>query len=195
MELILLRHGATAGNLLHQYIGITDLPLAQEGIAQASAVRSQLPTPDLICSSPAIRCQQTAGLIWPDSPITLVSGLRETDFGLFEGKTWQELKDDPRYRAWIDGVGECPGGEPRQAVTQRIRAAWDQCYALAQKQQVSTLAVVTHGGVIMELMNGHLGGTFYDWQTSLCQGWRVQVNDRGDWSSPKPLISPPLEEV
>lgn len=38
---------------------------------------------------------------------------RETDFGIFEGKTAQEMEEDPDYRAWVDSGcrGPVPGGE------------------------------------------------------------------------------------
>jgi alpha-ribazole phosphatase len=187
MELILLRHGATEGNLLHQYIGVTDSPLAAEGVAQAIALQGVIPVPELICSSPLRRCIQTAELIWPEQPIQCIQGLRETDFGAFEGKTWQELKDDAAYRAWIDGVGECPGGELRQAAADRMVVAGAVCLKLAQKRRVNRLAIVTHGGVIMELMTHHCGGQRYDWQPGLCSGWQVRVNAQGIWENPVKL--------
>jgi alpha-ribazole phosphatase len=183
MEVILLRHGATTGNLLHQYIGRTDLPLAQVGITQAKA--RQFPTPELVFSSPMRRCTQTAQLVWPAVPVRLVDDLRETDFGDFECKTWADLNDLPAYRAWIDGIGECPNGESRADAAARAVSAGVQCIQAAQG--LRRIAIVTHGGVIMHLLHHHLGGALYDWQPPLCGGWLVHITAEGQWENPKPL--------
>ena len=112
MELILIRHGTTRGNLERRFIGLTDIPILPEGEALAREVSKTLPLVDHVYHSPLIRCVQTARLLWPDADMTAVDDLHETDFGPFEGKSHQELKDDPRYRAWLDSAGATapPGG-------------------------------------------------------------------------------------
>ncbi len=187
MELILLRHGATEGNLLRQYIGVTDQPLAPEGVQMAKKRRSTAAKPHLLFSSPLLRCRQTVKLVWPDIPVQIVAGLRETDFGDFEGKTWQDLKNLPAYRAWIDGTGECPNGELRTAAAARIMAAGEYCLETARAQGAGCWAIVTHGGVIMQLLQTHCGGNLYDWQPPLCGGWMVQISPAGSWLNPEPL--------
>ncbi len=179
MELILLRHAATEGNLLRQYIGRTDLPLAEEGLAQAGRLCGCLPEPELLFVSPLLRCRQTAEVIWPGVEQRIVPDLRETDFGAFEGKTWEELKDNPTYRAWIDGTAECPQGEERAAVSRRIHTAMEDCMRLAAERNCTLCAMVVHGGTIMELLHRSLGGAYYDWQTPLCGSWRVCVGESG----------------
>lgn len=187
MELILLRHGAAPGNLLHQYIGRTDQPLAPEGAEIARRRSGTLRTPDLLFSSPLLRCRETAALVWPDCPVEVMAGLRETDFGEFEEKTWAELKDNPAYVAWIDGTGECPGGEARAVAAARMLAAGEACLKTALTRQADCCAIVTHGGVIMELMRAHCGGNLYDWQPPLCGGWMVTIDTAGNWLNPKSL--------
>ena len=185
MELILLRHGAAPGNLLHQYLGRTDEPLAEEGIRQAKALEGLLPRPELLFVSPMKRCTMTAALIWPEAEQQIVPDLREADFGRFEGKTWDELKMDPDYRAWIDGAADCPGGERRNAVSARIRGAGAKCIAQALAVNCRTAAITAHGGTIMELLAQSLGGNLYDWQPPLCGGWRVAVHSDGSLSNPE----------
>lgn len=48
-----------------------------------------------------LRCRQTAALLFPGVEQRQVPQLRECAFGRFEEKTWEELKDDPLYRAWM----------------------------------------------------------------------------------------------
>ena len=53
-------------------------------------------------------------------PIRLPS-LAELDFGSFEGKNYEQLKEDPAYRRWIDSAGMTapPGGESGEDVYKR----------------------------------------------------------------------------
>lgn len=196
MELILLRHGPTAGNLLRQYIGVTDQPLAPEGEALAGRWRNRLPAPELLFVSPLTRCRQTAALIWPDCPQTVVEQLRETNFGAFEGKRWEELKEDPRYRAWIDGAGDPPGGESRAQAAHRVGEGWRLCLSRIREETPHCCAIVAHGGTIMELLQAQLGGSLYHWQPKPCGGWRVTLEEDGTLSNPSPLSSPePAKEI
>ena len=100
MELLLLRHSITPGNLKRQYIGSTDQPLAPEGEALARKRRGEMPEIGGLWVSPMLRCRQTAALLFPGVEQRQVPQLRECAFGRVEEKTWEELKDDPLYRAW-----------------------------------------------------------------------------------------------
>lgn len=65
MELLLLRHSITPGNLKRQYIGSTDQPLAPEGEALARKRRGEMPEIGGLWVSPMLRCRQTAALLFP----------------------------------------------------------------------------------------------------------------------------------
>ena len=62
MEIILIRHGKTKGNLEKRYIGITDEPLTDEGAHELRQIK--YPDADIIISSPMLRCVQTAEIIY-----------------------------------------------------------------------------------------------------------------------------------
>ncbi len=49
------------------------------------------------------------------------------DFGQFEGKNYEELKDNPDYQKWIDSNGTLPfpGGEPREQFIRRSMEGFD----------------------------------------------------------------------
>ena len=98
MELLLIRHSLTPGNLKKQYVGSTDQPLAPEGEALARERRGAMPSIDGLWVSPLMRCRQTAELLFPNMEQHIVPDLQECDFGDYEGKTWEELKDEPTYR-------------------------------------------------------------------------------------------------
>ena len=59
MELILIRHGTTPGNLEHRFIGVTDHPLAPQGEALARETAPKLPPVEHVYRSPLLRCEQT----------------------------------------------------------------------------------------------------------------------------------------
>ena len=122
MELILVRHATTQGNLEHRFIGVTDIPILPQGEDLARTVSPTLPAVDHVYRSPLVRCQQTAALLWPQHPDqTVIPGLRETDFGPFEGRNHEELKDDPLYQRYIGGgdLGNIPVGESTDQVAAR----------------------------------------------------------------------------
>ena len=113
IDILFIRHGATEGNLHRRYIGRTDEPLCAAGIAQAERLRGQNLFADCLFVSPLLRARQTAEIVFPQMPYALVEGLRETDFGRFEGKNADELSSDSAYQAWVDAMclTPIPGGE------------------------------------------------------------------------------------
>ena len=113
------------------------------------------PAPDRVICSPKQRCIQTARIICGEGlPLFLEPELRETDFGKFEGKTYEELKDDADYLRWMEsnGTGEIPGGESQAQMSERcIKGFCQQMEHLSQTACEQILFVV-HGGTIMALL-------------------------------------------
>ena len=163
MELLLIRHGATAGNLQRRYIGRTDEPLCPQGQAQAKRLADL--GADRLFVSPLLRARQTAALAFPHLPQTEVADFAETDFGSFEGKTAAELSQCPQYRAWVDSgcAAPIPGGEAMDAFKARCRAAFLREVSLLPRD--ATAAFVIHGGVIMAILEafGPKNAGFYDY--------------------------------
>ena len=124
MELILIRHGTTLGNLERRFIGTLDVDLAPQGEELARRVAPTLPAVQHVYRSPLKRCGQTARLLWPGVAESVIEELRETDFGPFEGKNHEELRDDPLYQKWLENpdFSQMPVGESAQAVVERVSA-------------------------------------------------------------------------
>lgn len=145
-----VRHGSTAGNLKKRYIGRTDEPLCADGIAQAEALRDRgLPEVDAVFVSPLLRCCQTAEILLPGVPKTVVPDLRECDFGIFEGKNYQELVNSSDYAAWLERncTGEIPGGDSVEAFKARCVQGFLGCLDAGDD-----LLFVVHGGTIMAIL-------------------------------------------
>ena len=100
LELWLIRHGKTAGNMLGRYIGTTDEPLCPEGRNALS--KACYPAPEAVFASPMKRTVETAGILFPELPVHSIEDLAECDFGEFENKNYKELEGNLRYQAWID---------------------------------------------------------------------------------------------
>ncbi|WP_447556024.1 histidine phosphatase family protein [Vreelandella sp. EE22] len=204
VELVVVRHGITAWNLERRYQGQRDiellLPDAQAGLdALYQALKEE--TFDAIYSSDLTRCRQTLDWIQPDVDKSLVYQeirLRELDFGEYEGKVYDDLKDQPHYRAWIDSVGELriPGGESAQDLRDRLDAWLEEVAGNARAHGHRRVLAVTHGGVIRELRRRFETVSFWEATVSQATGRRLTLTycaKRGEWQCSFSSAVPALE--
>lgn len=181
MELLLIRHSMTPGNLEKQYVGSTDQPLAPEGEALARERRGDMPSIDGLWVSPLMRCRQTAELLFPGIEQHITPDLQECDFGEYECKTWEELKDEEIYRSWIGGdfTITFPHGESMAGFMERCRRGIQNVVQEAKKLGLERVAVVAHGGTWLVVMGtfGRPERKLYEWQLKNCGGFRVSVQE------------------
>ena len=126
MKIVFIRHLKTPGNEKRQYIGRTDEDLSEQAVEvfrqrQEKSISDLYPLVQYIISSPLKRCIQTAGLIYPGQEISVEPMLRECDFGEYEQKTYEDLKNEPEYIRWIEsgGMTAFPGGEEQTSFRRR----------------------------------------------------------------------------
>lgn len=138
IEVYLIRHGATNANREHRYLGRTEEPLSEEGREELKAFQRQGIYPDpaslqALFVSPMERCRETAELLFGDYEQHIIPDFREMDFGLFEGKNYQDLQGDTRYQAWIDSNGTLPfpEGESREGFIARCRQGFEEMIRIA----------------------------------------------------------------
>ena len=171
MKLILLRHGVTAANEKRLYCGSTDIGLSDAGRKALMQKKKETAYPDImgmrIITSGMQRCEETLALLYGALPFETDPAFREMDFGAFEMRSYEELKNDPAYRAWITGDNEAnvaPGGESGELMTARVLAGLERLLT----ENRDTL-LVTHGGVIAAIM-AHLfpseNKNRYEWQSA-----------------------------
>lgn len=165
IRLLFIRHGATAGNLEKRYVGSTDEPLCDVGIAQVKALRKYNFQADYLYVSPMLRTRQTAELLFPQKRYMLVNDFRETNFGLFEGKTAAELSSSMEYQMWIESMcyDPIPQGESATDLKARCCSAFEEI--MKSIPDNSCVAFVVHGGVIMSILEtyAHPKKGFYDY--------------------------------
>jgi alpha-ribazole phosphatase len=80
---------------------------------------------DAIFSSDLRRCRQTVRWLFPGKSYCVEKRLREMHFGLFEGKTYEELKDNPLYIRWINSLSRLTLPE-REEGTEGILPSGDE---------------------------------------------------------------------
>lgn len=152
----LFRHGLTQGNLEGRYIGVTDLPLCERGKQELTLLREtcEYPAVDRVYTSPLLRARESAEILFPDRQLEPVDKLREFNFGDFENQTMAELEKDPRFAAWIASPPSAcaPNGDSGAALQLRATEALAHIFGQMMEQKLTSVAVVTHGGVIMNLL-------------------------------------------
>ncbi|MFI0371060.1 bifunctional RNase H/acid phosphatase [Actinomadura sp. 1N219] len=158
---ILLRHGETPLSAEKRFAGTGEIPLTAHGVAQARAAALALKDRglDAIVTSPLSRCRDTAAEIAAVTglDVRVEDGFRETDFGEWEGLTFDEAgKAWPaELKAWLaDPEVAPPGGESFAQVSRRVRTALDK---LKVRYREQTVLVVSHVTPIKLLVKDALG--------------------------------------
>jgi broad specificity phosphatase PhoE len=159
MELVCARHGRTAWNADRRFQGQTDIPLDDEGRAQATALATHLRGEhfDLAVTSDLVRARTTAELICAgrDVRLTLDPQLREMHFGVWEGLTWTEIVarwPDLSERYEFSPRHYVPeGGEGWEHLCERVEAVLRS--VAAQLAPDGRALVVSHAGVMHAILH------------------------------------------
>lgn len=185
MQIYLIRHGSTAGNLERRYVGSTDEELTAEAAEDLRIARGRYPVPDRVFVSPMKRCVQTARILFPERIPEAAEDLRECSFGEFEYRNYEELCGNAEYQRWIDSGGTLPfpGGESREAFAKRCCAAFERCCREATAEGCKAAAFVVHGGTIMAILDRYARPhrDYFEWQTGNAQGYQGRLSGlKGD---------------
>jgi probable phosphoglycerate mutase len=141
-SVVVVRHGATEWSLAARHTGRTDIPLTEQGRAQARRLHSVLSswTFAAVFTSPLSRAVETCALAGYGDAAVADADLIEWDYGEYEGKTLDEIRRvHPGWRLFRDGV---VGGESLSAVA-------------ARAERVISRARAVDGDVLL-LAHGHI---------------------------------------
>lgn len=139
------------------------------------------PALSVLFGSPMIRCRQTAELLYPNLPYHSIEEWREIDFGRFEGKHYQELKEDRDYQDWLESGGMLPfpEGESRDTFLRRCCVGMERFLdALPKKtaERTPPVGAIVHGGTIMALLSHYGGeGDYFSYQCGNGEGYRCRL--------------------
>lgn len=159
-RLFLVRHGKTEGGE-DLYFGYSDIPLNPEGMEQAEKLKSRLASENFsaIYSSDLSRSRRTAEIISSarNLRVSLYPELRELNFGLMEGKSFEEIRglypiisgewfSSPNYAL--------PGGESLKDLEKRLKSFLDLLFKAHTDENI---LIVSHKGAIRVLLCFLLG--------------------------------------
>ena len=170
MALILLRHTRPLGAEGLCY-GRSDLALDDSFEAESTRLAKDLPSVARIVTSPLSRCHRLAQALGQARglPVQVLPGLIEMDFGLWEGRRWDDV---PRHELdqWSADFHHARphGGESVAQLLARARAALDAATA-----GPAPVLAVTHAGIIKAALAATGSGA--GWKAEIPFGGWVEV--------------------
>ncbi|CAM5558714.1 bifunctional RNase H/acid phosphatase [Streptomyces abikoensis] len=162
---VLMRHGETALTPQKRFSGSggSDPELSPVGLHQAERAGRALAargTIEAVVSSPMRRCRETAAAVAArlGLEVRVEEGLREADFGAWEGLTFAEVRErwPDDLDAWLASSKASPtgGGESFAAVARRVSLTRDKLLA---RYAGRTVLLVTHVTPVKTLVRLALG--------------------------------------
>jgi alpha-ribazole phosphatase len=178
MFLTLVRH--TRVDVPNGFIyGQTDVPLADSFEHEASEVVQKLDvtTFEAIYSSPLTRCRLLAERFQQN--IQYDSRLMEMDFGVWEGKLWDNIENTSEATEWFKNYLEvaCPGGESYIDLINRTTSFLNEL----QAQEIQNCCLVTHGGpirAILSVVEGKSPEEMFNQKISYGEVIQIEIKNR-----------------
>ncbi|MDO9408096.1 histidine phosphatase family protein [Patulibacter sp.] len=158
VRLWLVRHGETEWARDGRHTGRTDVPLTDRGREQAAALRERLASERFVAvrCSPLSRARETLEIAVPGTRPTLDDDLMERDYGVAEGRTTAELREE--QPGWTSWTAQTPGAETIDEVGVRTDRAIARAVAAGRHAAPDDgcSAHETPGGAVLVVAHGHL---------------------------------------
>ena len=155
LKVFFFRHGLTYGNVEARMCGRTNTLVCRQGWEELYQLKENYEYPEVerVYCSPAIRCQETASVLFPGQRPKIVENFWEMDFG-----TWEDIPVDcsrgDGFEKWLAQDPDCgfPEGESILECQSRAMAAMTRVIKECREEGISKVAVVAHGEVLACLM-------------------------------------------
>jgi broad specificity phosphatase PhoE len=154
-ELWLVRHGETEWSLSGAHTSRTDIPLTDHGRKRAEELRDYLKDTKFVAVfvSPMQRARETCAIAGFGDVAVVDGGLKEWDYGVYEGKTTKEIQAQiPGWSVWKN---EIVGGETVEHVGGRADRVIEQ--ALAAAPNGGNVALFAHAHILRILAARWIG--------------------------------------
>jgi broad specificity phosphatase PhoE len=154
-ELWLVRHGETEWSLSGAHTSRTDIPLTAHGRKRAEELRDYLKGThfDAVFESPMQRAKETCAIAGFGDRAVVENGLKEWDYGVYEGKTTKEIQGEiPGWSVWKN---EIVGGEAVEHVGERADGVIAR--ALAAAPTGGKVALFAHAHILRILAARWIG--------------------------------------
>jgi alpha-ribazole phosphatase len=168
----LIRHGITEDNELKLYSGHTNSKLSDKGIKELQTLIEVYKGLDMeIIASPLDRCIHTIEILFDRKPDQYSESLKEMNFGVFEGKSYNEIKDLDDYQYWLENylVAGPPNGESFNDFKKRV---------LDYFNTLNNKIIVTHGGVIRLILSELFDLNFFDIEIPNGLGYIIDLENK-----------------
>jgi alpha-ribazole phosphatase/probable phosphoglycerate mutase len=178
---VLVRHAATAAGAARMS-GRSDTPLSDGGRRQVARLAARIaagPPFDAIYTSPLSRAVETARALGAARPC---AALQEIDCGVVDGAPVDEVRSR-HGELWAANLAQddedfrWPGGESYRELRRRCVAAIAR---LAARHRGGRVAVVTHAGVISQVIGAIHGRSAAAWEPFRPGNASLTVVDWGD---------------
>lgn len=176
-----IRHGACEETRQGIYIGTKDVPLSRDGERELKKLDREYvyPGTPVLFTSPLKRCLKTCEIIYPALKPIVIDDLRECSFGEWEGRTADSLSKNEDFKKWLAGDTSVkpPKGESGADFTRRICNVFISIVDGLIKTGTTTAVIVTHGGVIMQLLSvfGLPQAKPFEWATDDGCGFSMRI--------------------
>jgi broad specificity phosphatase PhoE len=185
-ELWLIRHGETEWSLSGAHTSRTDIALTEHGRKRAEELREFLAGRKFaaVYSSPMQRARETCAIAGYGDVAKIEDGLKEWDYGIYEGKTTKEIRETkPGWSVWKD---EIVGGEALEHVGERADGVIAKALAAAGADGSVALFAHAHilrilaarwiglpasGGSVLALGTGSVSVLGFERETRVIQHW------------------------
>jgi broad specificity phosphatase PhoE len=183
-ELWLIRHGETEWSLSGAHTSRTDIPLTDHGRKRAEELRDYLAGTNfaVVLVSPMQRARETCRIAGYGDVAVVDEGLREWDYGVYEGKTTAQIRADiPGWSVWkdeiVDGETAEHVGERADGVIARALAAGPGKVALFAHAHILRILAArwigleAEGGRLLALGTGSVSVLGWERETRVISSW------------------------
>lgn len=179
----LIRHGETDFNKKRFFYGKADVSINETGKEQAALLHQLMKGRSIsrVYTSQLKRTQETAAIIFPDRNPTAYKALNERDFGLWEGRTANEIQAafPLVWEEWLESPFEVTPSkaEPFEKFKERVCSITQEI----RKRADPEIVIVGHLGVL-RLIYQFLVNTEADfWSIDIPQGTALLLEDNDPW--------------
>jgi broad specificity phosphatase PhoE len=185
-ELWLVRHGETEWSLSGAHTSRTDIPLTDHGRKRAEELRDYLKGTEFqaVFVSPMQRARETCAIAGFGDVAKVNDGLKEWDYGIYEGKTTKEIQAQiPGWSVWkneiVDGetvqhVGERADGVIAQGLAAAPNGGKVALFAHAHILRILAarwIGLAANGGSLLALGTGSVSVLGWERETQVIASW------------------------
>lgn len=179
----LIRHGETDFNKKRFFYGKADVSINETGKEQASQIHQLLKGRAIsrIYTSQLKRTLETAAIIFPDQIPTAYKALNERDFGLWEGRTANEIQVafPLVWEEWLESPFDVTPSkaEPFQKFKDRVQSIVEEI----RETEDDEIAIVGHLGVLRLIYQFLVDPEADFWSIDIPQGTVLLLEDKDSW--------------